>query len=214
MPHSRYWSSSDEVYVAGLARGKIYREFRRADPNLRHCVGHANMLDSINAVALKAAAQKRARKAPSASQPRPGPSPTIRKISDEYLNTHPQSVHVEDVPTKAEDECNLSLKNHFPSPTVYEEDSDSSSDDSSPPSSPPMVTVSISSVEVDDNDDYDEYGLPPHPLKRVRSEPESAHGHAPPIFIGDAGDNASPATGMLATLNVSEELSNEEWWDD
>lgn len=215
MPHSsRYQSPSEGLYVAGLARGKIYREFRRADPDLRLCVGHANMLDHINAVALEAASQKRARKVQAAPKPRPSPSPRIRKISDEYLNTHPQSMHVEDVSTKAQDECNLSLTNHVSKVgDVYEEDSDSS-DDSSPPSSPPMATVSISSVEVDDNEDYNDFGLPPQPVKHARQETASEYRHAPPTFIGTVGEHESPTSGMLATLSISEELSANEWWDD
>ena len=213
-PSSRNQSSSEGSYVAGLARGKIYREFRRADPDLRLCVGHANMLDHINAAALEAASQRRERKLQVASNPRPAPSPRIRKISDEYLNTHPQSVHVEDVSTKAQDECNLSLNNHFSIVgDVYEEDSDSS-DDSSPPSSPPMVTVSISSVEVDDSEDYDDFGLPPRPVRHTRHETASEYGHAPPTFIGTVGEHESPKSGMLATLSVSEELSANEWLDD
>ncbi len=121
-------------------------------------------------------------------------------------------MHVEDVSAEEENDCNLSLNSHFPISDEYEEDSDSC-DDSSPPPSPPIVTVSISSVEVDDNDDC-EFGTPLHPVKHARHELLSDYGHAPPTFIGSVEEKECPATGMLATLNVSEELSTEEWWDD
>ena len=201
-PSSRYRRPSDESYVAGIARGKIYREFRQPDPNLRICVGHANMLDHINAIVVKTATQKRSRKT-QASQTNSGPNSRIREISDEYLSMKPQAEHVENVSAPEDNECNLSLNNHF---SVIGNEYEDDSPPSSPPSSPPGISISVSSIELDDSDECDEFGLPPRVQKTQH--------HAPPLLISSKSENECPATGLLATLTVSEVLSTEEWEED
>ena len=50
--------SFDLQSVARLARGKISRETSRPDPNLRMCVGHANVLEQLNNSILNAFKQR------------------------------------------------------------------------------------------------------------------------------------------------------------
>ena len=201
-PLTRHPRISDDAYVARVARVKIYREFRRADPDLRLCVGHANMLDRINDSAKQVAVQKRSRTPQSQeriwdSAPQSQPNSRIREISSEYISLKPEVEHVEEVEIEVDN--NLCLTTHFNLP-------ESDSDEDSPPSSPEPVTVSIVSVEVDD-DEYDEFGLPRTPVKHSINQEY----HAPPLLTSTAAKNECPLTGMLATLSVSEVLSTDDW---
>jgi hypothetical protein len=197
MPPLQHYPRSDDAHIARLARGKIYTEFRRADPNLRLCVGHANMLDRINENVIKNAAQKSTRRARSRARdppPQPNSDSTsrIREISDEYNSLKPQVQHVETVDISS-GEKNLSLSSHFSILGTETEENTS-------------VTVSVVSVEVDanDSDDSDDFELPPRPVKHQRHQ---SYGHAPPLMTGK---NECAAKGMLATLSISEVLI-EEW---
>ena len=198
MPHlSRHpRPPSDESYVAHLARGKIYREFRSADPNLRYCVAHANMLDRINDSAVQAAMQKRSRRVQAPpSKIQTSSNPRIRDISDEYACLKPQAEHIEDAGLSSEG--NLSLSNHFNIVGSGSKETTS-------------VTVSVVSIEVDEGDDSDEFGPSPRPTKHTRPASYSELHHGPPLLVA-AGKDESPATGLLATLSVSEGLSAVEW---
>lgn len=233
---SRYHPSlspyDDSIYVARLARGKIYAEFRRADPDLRHCVGHANMLDKINDQALKAATERITQSRPKSQRTRKPPSPIrvpanenntrIRDVGDKYIplsNSSLQPPHVGVTATKGL-EGDLSLSTHFDVVGVeIEEESSSSSSDSdsdsdySPPPTP--TNVSVACVEIQD-DECDEFGLPPQSMKKTGMYGE----HAPPLLtnVGKSADEYGDlaTTGMLATLTVSEEIecAAEYWKED
>jgi hypothetical protein len=217
-------SHDDSIYVARLARGKIYAEFRRADPNLRLCVGHANMLDKINDQAIKATTERitQSQTKQRARKPR---SPTktantetnvrIRDVSDEYIPLSSQCNQQPnlDVSTPKALEGDLSLT-HFTLVGAEMDDESASSSDSDSDSdySPPTPTnVSVACVEISD-DDCDEFGLPPRPIKTTSIHLE----HAPPLLtsVGKGADDYL-TTGMLATLTVSEEMEcAAEYWEE
>jgi hypothetical protein len=219
-------SHEDSIYVARLARGKIYAEFRRADPNLRLCVGHANMLDKINDQAMKAATERITQSQPKQRARKPR-SPTrttnaetsvrIRDVSDEYI---PLSSPCNQQPNLGVSipkglEGDLSLTTHFTLVGAEIDDESSSSSDSdsdsdySPPPTP--TNVSVACVEIAD-DDCDEFGLPTRPIKTTSIRLE----HAPPLLtsFGKGADDYI-TTGMLATLTVSEEMEcGAEYWEE
>jgi hypothetical protein len=179
MPNFNYHHNrSDESYVAGLARGKIYREFRSADPNLRVCVGHANMLDRINDAAMKAASQHGSRKSRSRSRDCQSQRDSrIREISNEYISLKSQVEHIEEIEDSAEN--NLSLSDHFS--IIGSEYKDLTS------SSPVPTTVSVVSVEVSEEDDTNEFGRSHRQASQQRTKPASEYHHAPPLLISIHG---------------------------
>ena len=171
------------------------------------------MLDNLNAAALEAATQAKRGRKQRPSNTRNGPDSRIQEISQDYLNLKPQAIHVENV-SITEKQYEVSVSNQFS--IVGTEDSDEDSDESpgsSPPSSPPAVMISVSSVEVDDNDDCDDFDLP---LQRTKHSRHGTieYGHAPPLLTALVEEKERVAPGMLGTITVSEELCNSEWDED